>query len=488
MAIRYAHQQWKLGAKISKGGFGSVFEAVGHDGTKAAVKVIPKEPGAGRELLFEELSGLDNVIPILDSGESDSDYHIVMPRAEESLGDFIDRCGPVPADVATAILVDIAQALVGIEGRVVHRDLKPANILRYRDRWCLADFGISRYAEASTSPETRKFALSPPYAAPERWRAEHAEHAVDIYSLGIIGFELLQGKRPFHGPDFPDFRDQHLHQAPPPLPGIAAPLAALVLECLSKPPGSRPSANNVLNRLNALDKTPSAGMGALQEANLKALEVSHQAQAEAATAQSKANQRSELMKAAFESFERIKETIADAVKSSAPQAGGRFPFRLGSASLHLEPVVPTPASWFGTPGYESLDVIAHSAIRVRTGLPEGRYQGRAHSLWYCDAQRAGAFRWFETAFMRHPLMGQSYELEPTSFEPREDAFRAICSGMVRDQLAWPFTAIDQGDQDEFLERWLIWFAQAASGRLDHPRSMPERRPEGSYRVPIRRAQ
>src|SRR5207249_9510398 len=101
---------------------------------------------------------------------------------------------------ATSILAGITAALVDLNRKIVHRDLKPENVLLLGDSWCLADFGISRYAEATTAPDTQKFALSPPYAAPERWRAERASSATDVYSLGVIAYEMLSGSRPFPGP------------------------------------------------------------------------------------------------------------------------------------------------------------------------------------------------------------------------------------------------------------------------------------------------
>lgn len=78
----------------------------------------------------------------------------------------------------------IATALAASDGRVVHRDLKPENVLYLDGHWCLADFGIARHAEASTALDTRKLAMDPHYAAPERWRFERATSAADVYSLG----------------------------------------------------------------------------------------------------------------------------------------------------------------------------------------------------------------------------------------------------------------------------------------------------------------
>lgn len=133
-------------------------------------------------------------MPIIDSGESGDNWAIVMPRAERSLRDYLTgTSGPLGVKEAVAVLADVAAALSDLDGRVVHRDLKPENVLLLAGHWCLADFGISPYAEATTAPDTRKYSLTPEYAAPERWRAERATTSTDVYSLGILAHELLAG-------------------------------------------------------------------------------------------------------------------------------------------------------------------------------------------------------------------------------------------------------------------------------------------------------
>ncbi|WP_442868297.1 protein kinase domain-containing protein [Bradyrhizobium sp. CCBAU 53415] len=67
-------------------------------------------------------------------------------------------------------------------------------------KWCLSDFGISRYAEATTAADTQKYSLSPPYAAPERWRAERAIAAADVYALGVMAFECSAAASFFQAP------------------------------------------------------------------------------------------------------------------------------------------------------------------------------------------------------------------------------------------------------------------------------------------------
>ncbi|MCH7812296.1 MAG: protein kinase, partial [Chloroflexi bacterium] len=176
------NRQWKVGSQFASGGFATVYEAEADDGSPAVVKLVPKVPGAQRELLFEELSGLPNIIPILDSGEWEDYYVLVMPRAEQSLRKHLeDSGGKLAVDEAVPVLVDIAEALASLEAEVVHRDLKPENILLYEGHWCLADFGIARYAKASTAKDTQKHSMTPPYAAPEQWQDERATNATDVY-------------------------------------------------------------------------------------------------------------------------------------------------------------------------------------------------------------------------------------------------------------------------------------------------------------------
>ena len=138
-------QAWTLGERIGGGGFGQVFAARCASGDTAAAKLVPKASGAEREMLFVKLSGIRNVIPVIDSGETDDAWVLVMPRAEKSLRQHLNACGgPLSVADSVVILIDIATTLADLDGKVVHRDLKPENVLLLDGRWCLADFGISR--------------------------------------------------------------------------------------------------------------------------------------------------------------------------------------------------------------------------------------------------------------------------------------------------------------------------------------------------------
>ena len=124
------NKHWTLGEPLGDGGYGKVVAATGEDGTRAAVKLVPKKPGASRELLFVDLAlpgqAVRNVVPVLDSGETEDAYAIVMPLAEESLRDRLESIGgPLSLEQALAVLTDVATAwptstggwCTGISGR-----------------------------------------------------------------------------------------------------------------------------------------------------------------------------------------------------------------------------------------------------------------------------------------------------------------------------------------------------------------------------------
>lgn len=478
-------QVWSLGQQIGRGGFGRVFEGVGADGRRAAIKMIPKEPGADRELLFEDLSSIRNVVPIIDRGESGTNWVIVMPRAVGSLRDHLRSNRALPFAEAAAIMADIATALVDMKGRVVHRDIKPENVLLLDGHWCLADFGIARYAEASTAAETHKWTFTPQYNPPERWRDERATTASDVYSVGVTSYEMLSGHLPFEGPDY---RLQHLTQQAHVLSDCPPLLAALISDCLLKPPESRPTPARILERLLLLNRSSSPGSSLLQEAsNAQAQRLASAAAAESATMQARLRRR-ELAQAATTTLSTIVERLGQSIRDNAPTAvwrgrSGRssllFEAELGGATIAMSSIAEAEDMWgHYKPKFE---VIAHASVTVRIPRDRYEYEGRSHSLWYCDAQEEGAFRWYETAFMINAMLPKRARTNPFALAPDENGGKALSNVVTEFQLAWPFTAVEPGVEDDFIDRWLEWFALAAQGRLSHPHTMPERRAEGSYR-------
>lgn len=478
--------QWRVGEQIGHGGFGRVYEAWSGE-TPAAVKFVPKA-GGDRELLFVDLDGARNVVSIIDHGEHDDSWVLVMPRADLSLRELLDKSGALELGDGLDVLRDVLDALSDLDGRVVHRDLKPENVLRLDGRWCLADFGIARYAEASTAPDTQKFAMSPPYAAPERWRNEHATIAADIYALGIIAYEILIGRRPFEG-TIEQLRDQHLHTDVPALRGVPTPLEALVEECLYKAADARPRPANARQRLERVNQpSTTGGLAQLEAANRAEVGRRTEQARRESEAQTEDDRRKALDKSARQSIGRIvgqlREAIASAASAAAAQGGtDKWTIELNRAtlsfSLSSDPVrVNRQGHSHAAPVF---DVVTCGKLTL--SIPQNRYgyRGRSHSLWFCDAQVAGEYRWFETAFMKMALMGNQPSEVPFALNPGREATAAIGPGLMEYQAAWPFTPLTVGELDDFISRWSSWFAAAAQRQLNIPGTMPERDPNGSWR-------
>lgn len=124
-----------------------------------------------------------------------------------------------------------------------------------------------------------------------------------MYSVGVIAYELCSNALPFHGPDLPDFREQHLHQNPPPLSNVSLALVAFVSECLFKARESRPSPSNALARLHKIERAvTSPGLRKLEQANVREVQRRADNGRRESEGQSEAERRSALFDAAFSSF------------------------------------------------------------------------------------------------------------------------------------------------------------------------------------------
>jgi serine/threonine-protein kinase len=478
------------------GGFGDLYIVEDEPGNDAVAKLVQKAPAADREALIGAANAAaqhPNVVPVIDDGEHDDKWVLVMPRAEISLSQYLeDRGAPLDPMEAVAVMIDVATALQALKGVVVHRDLKPANILLWNGAWSLTDFGLARYADEATGTETWKDRGTKQYASPEQWRGIHANEAADVYAFGIIAYEMLAGQRPFGGPDF---RDQHLNQPPPPLAVGSTLLRVLVEECLNKPRESRPSPSQILKRLARMgDGTPAAaGLEMLAEANRAAVHRRAEADAQRSAEVGERERLAELHKAAVQAFQVVPNELIEAIEQFASRvdllvapgtdlASGRrtafnslasgkaFMALLEGAQIGLDQPQPSPSKLGSLP----FTVVSESVIRVTRPTPLHGWVGRGHSLWYCDVEEKDVFAWYEVAFTTMSFGGGALSQMDPFDRDGIDARPALLQGIASTQVAWDFEELDRSDLSEFVSRWLGWFGQAAKGQLQRPGQIPEK--------------
>ena len=251
---------------LGEGGMGAVYLAE-HPaiGRRVAVKVLHKNYIRDENLLTRFLNEAraanairhPNIIEILDSGTiADGTPFLVMELLEgESLGTRIRRVGALPIQTAVEFCYQTASALGAAHKKgIVHRDLKPDNLFVVpdphdpeRERIKVLDFGIAKLQQsANDSVKTRTGTLmgTPIYMSPEQCRGtKTVDHRSDIYSLGIIFFEMLCGQPPFVSEGFGELVNMHLNVAPQAPssqnPDVSPAIDAIVLKMLSKNPDER---------------------------------------------------------------------------------------------------------------------------------------------------------------------------------------------------------------------------------------------------------
>src|SRR5882724_11919879 len=206
--------RYRIERELGAGGMATVYLAfdLKHH-RKVAVKVLRPELAAtlGADRFTQEIETVaqfqhPHVLPLLDSGEASSFLYYVMPYVEgESLRDRLARHGELPIHDAVKILIEITDALAYAHAHgVVHRDIKPDNVLLSGRHALVMDFGVAKALSEATGRQQLTSAGvaigTPAYMAPEQATADpNIDHRVDIYAVGVMAYELLTGRTPFHG-------------------------------------------------------------------------------------------------------------------------------------------------------------------------------------------------------------------------------------------------------------------------------------------------
>jgi eukaryotic-like serine/threonine-protein kinase len=208
------------------------------------------------------------IVTVIDRGEEDGRQFIVFEFVEgETLKDLVERGGPLPIRRALELGLQVGRALAFAHQQgLIHRDVKPQNVLLNGDgRAMVTDFGIARSLDAVGHTETGTVLGTSHYIAPEQARGERVDAQTDIYSFGVVLFELITGAVPYVGDNFLTVAMRHVNDAVPSVlerrPDCPLRLAALVERCLAKDSAGRPaSMDAVVAELEAslgeLDRRP----------------------------------------------------------------------------------------------------------------------------------------------------------------------------------------------------------------------------------------
>jgi len=260
--------RYQIISKLGSGGMGTVYKVHDLDLDRVvALKVVRPELTINpqvmerfkQELLLARKISHKNILRIHDLGDHNGMKFISMAYVEgHDLSDTLKQ-GPLAVDRAVRIARQLCAALDAAESEgVVHRDLKPQNILLDEaENVYVSDFGLAKSLESDTGMTfTGQYLGTPRYMSPEQAEAKPVDHRSDLYSLGLILFEMVTGDSPFHADSALQLLRQRVQERPPSPkalnPQIPEYLSRIILKCLETDPAKRYQyANEILNDLDA---------------------------------------------------------------------------------------------------------------------------------------------------------------------------------------------------------------------------------------------
>jgi len=247
-------KRYRIIKKIASGGMADIF--LGDDlklNRKVAVKILSANYAGDRNFVArfkseaQILARLNhpNIVQVYDWGEFNSSYFICMEYVEgESLKEIIEKKGPLPPETVADYAIQISSALLTAhKNNLVHRDIKPQNILVTPEgKVKVTDFGIAKSLTTDVT-KTLNIIGTAHYISPEQAKGEVLDHRTDIYSLGIVLYEMLTADVPFRGGNSIDISLKHIYEKPLKpselMENIPDKLEKIIMHCLEKNPMAR---------------------------------------------------------------------------------------------------------------------------------------------------------------------------------------------------------------------------------------------------------
>ncbi|MDQ1562135.1 MAG: eukaryotic-like serine/threonine-protein kinase, partial [Actinomycetota bacterium] len=246
--------RYQLSSRVAIGGMGEVWQATDLViGRVVAIKILKDEylgdPGFLERFRAEArhaaLVNHEGIANVFDYGEEDGSAFLVMELVPgEALSTILERERVLSTDRTLDIVAQTANALHAAHSAgLVHRDIKPGNLLITPDgRVKITDFGIARIADQVPLTATGQVMGTVQYLSPEQASGHPASPTTDIYSLGIVAYEALAGRRPFTGESQVAIAMAQINETPPELPAtVAEPVRNLVYASIAKSPADRPA-------------------------------------------------------------------------------------------------------------------------------------------------------------------------------------------------------------------------------------------------------
>ncbi len=246
--------RYQLSSRVAIGGMGEVWQATDLViGRTVAIKILKDEylgdPGFLERFRAEArhaaLVNHEGIANVFDYGEEDGSAYLVMELVPgEALSAIIERERVLSTDRVLDIVAQTAMALQAAHAAgLVHRDIKPGNLLITPDnRVKITDFGIARIADQVPLTATGQVMGTVQYLSPEQASGHSASPSTDIYSLGIVAYEMLAGRRPFTGESQVAIAMAQINETPPELPvTVSEPVRNLVYASIAKKPADRPA-------------------------------------------------------------------------------------------------------------------------------------------------------------------------------------------------------------------------------------------------------